>query len=157
MTDKKVREVEEIAKRAVEEMTRRFNVKEVVIPEVDDRSRGFTSPGVMSIIYADTGKRITISPPVYKKIGRPKKIQIAMIEEGIFIGEKLPKGTPPLRLNPERNKKNMKATLYNIDLLEVLIEAYDLDFESKSSITFHEVEYIEEYEKPIAFIKLIED
>lgn len=134
----------------------RFNLNDVIIPEVSDTSKGATKPGIINFVYADSGKRTTISSNLYKELGHPDTVQVAFEEKGIFIAKKLPKGTSPLVLREECGKESKKAHLYNKILLDKIIEQYGLDFSERSSITFHEVEYFTESDITVAYIKLLD-
>lgn len=93
--------------------------------------------GAISIVNADTGKRITIAKECYSAIGNPSKIQFALNENSFIIGEKV------LEDNNDFNVKvsNGKAIIYSSALVKEITENFNLDFSNKTSLTFSDVQY----------------
>lgn len=93
--------------------------------------------GAISIVNADTGKRITIAKECYSAIGNPAKLQFALTDNSLIIGEKV------LEDNNDFNVKvsNGKAIIYSSALVKEITENFNLDFSNKTSLTFSDFQY----------------
>lgn len=93
--------------------------------------------GAISVVNADTGKRITIAKECYSAIGNPSKVQFALTDNSLIIGEKV------LEDNNDFNVKvsNGKAIIYSSALVKEITENFNLDFSNKTSLTFSDVQY----------------
>lgn len=98
------------------------------------------------------GKRITISEEVLERIGATETVQLASYHGGIAIGRELPGvGSSPYALK----KSGKKGVVYCGPLVEELTELFGLDFSGgRTSISFHEVEYLTKDGLPMAFVPL---
>lgn len=118
--------------------------------EAKNKTRVGSNPGILSIVSSKDGKRLSFSNEVMEELENPVKIQIAMDDENLAISENLP---------DNENYFNVKLTgkksiVYAADLVNEIIEHFDLDFSDVVCMTFHEVVYIENEESKIAVIKI---
>lgn len=113
-------------------------------------SRGNLKAGAMSIVKSNCGKRITISKEVMEKLNNPSKIVISFSDERIAIGEYLPNNNNQLRLK----MVGKKAIIYSAGLVTEIAEKYQLDFSTRTSITFTQVGYVESNGYTVAIIKI---
>jgi hypothetical protein len=115
-------------------------------------SRDAGDPCVLTIVKTNKfGKRISFANEVHEAIGSPDSVQIAVNDDGIVIGETLPGSTSSFKLR----KSGKKPVIYAAGLVDELAELFDLDFSNgKSSLSFHEVEYIDLDGQTVAFMPL---
>ncbi|MCB2354720.1 hypothetical protein [Clostridium estertheticum] len=113
-------------------------------------TRAIGKTGAATIVYAKTGVRFSIATDVYNELGSPLKVQFSFKGDVIAISEKLPKAENYYNIKKSGNK----AIIYSSSLVKEIIKYFKLDFSNKTSMTFQEVEYILEYEYPVALIKI---
>lgn len=113
-------------------------------------SRGNFKAGAMSIVKSNCGKRITISKKVMDKLNNPSRIVISFSDERIAIGEYLPNNNNQLDLK----MVGKKGIIYSASLVTEIAEKYKLDFSTRTSMTFTEVNYVESNGYTVAIIKI---
>lgn len=106
--------------------------------------------GAISIINAKTGNRITIAKECYSAIGNPSKVQFALNDNSLIVGEKV------LENNNDFNVKesNGKAIIYSSALVKEITESFSLDFSNRTSLTFSDVEYSNANAVQIMIVKI---
>lgn len=94
----------------------------------------------LSIVYAPTGKRITLSRAILSYLPSDiDSIQIAFSKEYLLIGECLDESYTSYQLrNVGKNK-----VLYSSSLVKDIVDRYQLDYSTRSSMTFP-IEKVEE-------------
>lgn len=110
------------------------NAKSVVSKNI---VRSIGRAGAISIINAKTGNRVTIAKECYFTIGNPAKLQFALTDNNLIVGEKV------LEDNNDFNVKvsKGKAIIYSSALVKEITENFNLDFSNKTSLTFSDVQY----------------
>lgn len=124
-------------------------------PSVSRQSSRTTSKkGAVTVVSTKgNGKRVAIDQEVINKIGSPERVQIALNDVAIAIGE---------RVTPDDNYFNLrkavnKAVIYSSQLVAELTEAFELDFTKTTSISFQDVSYQKVGSRDIAIVKMIRD
>ncbi len=112
--------------------------------------RGNFKAGAMSIVKSNCGKRIMISKEVMDKLNNPSKIVISFSDERIAIGQYLPNNNNQLDLK----MVGKKGIIYSASLVTEIAEKYKLDFSTRTSMTFTEVNYVESNGYTVAIIKI---
>lgn len=76
---------------------------------------------------------------VMDKLNNPTKVSISFSDERIDIGEALPNNNNQLNIKTS----GKKGVIYSAGIVNEITNLYGLDFTNRTSITFLEVEYIE--------------
>lgn len=117
------------------------NVKSILKRAVQSKSKSVkrvsSVAGVVSVVNAKSGKRITLSKILLEKLNNPKSIQIAFTEDSIIIAEELPDNKSLFNIK----MSNDKGIIYSAQLVMEITELFSLEFNNKTSITFGEAEY----------------
>lgn len=118
-------------------------------------SRGAVEAGIMSIVNAKTGARITFVNTFLEQLRNPAKLQISYDKDKkiMIVGEQLLDNENSYAIR----KSAGKGIIYAKSLVDEITEAMELDFSDRTSITFHEVEYLEDEEYSVAIIQLKEE
>lgn len=124
-------------------------LKNAVQSESKSVSRASSAAGVVSVINAKSGKRITLSKKLLVKLNNPKSIQIGFTEENIIIAEELPNNKSLFNIKIS----NGKGIIYSAQLVTEVTELFDLEFNNKTSITFADVEYALNDDYVVAIVK----
>lgn len=106
--------------------------------------------GVMSIVNAKTGKRVVLSKDLLDKIQVNEKVQFSFNDGVLAIGNNLPNNDNFFSVKPGKSKGN----IYSAGLVEEITEQYSLDFSNRTSMTFDDVEYIEDTDLRVAIVKV---
>lgn len=125
-------------------------LKGAVASTSKSKTRVSGEAGVISIVKAKTGNRITCSKELLEELNDLEKIQVAFTKDSIIIGEKLPNNESSFNIK----KSGSKGTTYSTQLVNQVSEMFELDFSDKTSITFNEVEYLVNEQYPVAVIKI---
>ena len=117
-----------------------------------NRSRSYTdSVGVLAMVNANTGKRIVMSKESYEQLGQPERVQFALTDKELLIGKTLNNGSDKFNV---KNYKN-KGIIYSASLVKEITEAFSLDYNDRTSITFCEARIINsEINEPILVVKI---
>lgn len=108
----------------------------------------------MSCVNNHNGRRLSFTPGLYEKLGKPKKLQfLSLIQDEqnlLFVGEVLPNTstsyTPSLT--------NNRAIIYHAGLVQQLTSDFELCYEKITSLTFNSVEFDEVDGYTVAIIKM---
>jgi hypothetical protein len=140
------------------------SIKELIEREVEDILKGATpsksksiykasgDAGALSIVNAKTSTRIILSNIVLENLNNPKEVQVSydIDKKRIIIGKQL--------LNNENSysirRSGSKGVIYSKGLVDEITEVMQLDFSSRSSITFQEAEYLKNEQYSVAIIKI---
>lgn len=112
--------------------------------------RGNMIAGAISVINSNSGKRVTLSKDLMAKLTNPIKVVMSFTEDKIAIGERLPNNDNYLSIIV----RGAKGNIYSAGLVSEITKKYGLDFSNKTSITFSEVEYIQNDAYMIAIINI---
>lgn len=122
---------------------------------IPSNSRGIekdiTREGVMSIIYAKTGKRVTLDKKLLDAIECKDNVKFSFNENLVAIAKELPNNNNSFNIKLGKSKGN----IYSADLVKELIKQYNLDFANRTSITFNDVEYVDIDGVKVAILKVI--
>lgn len=123
------------------------NAKSVVSKNI---VRSIGRAGAISIVNAKTGNRVTIAKECYSAIGNPAKLQFALTDNNLIVGEKV------LENNNDFNVKESsgKAIIYSSALVKEITENFNLDFSNRTSITFSDVQYSNTDDVQIMIVKI---
>lgn len=123
------------------------NAKSVISKNI---VRSISRAGAISIVNAKTGNRVTIAKECYSAIGNPAKLQFALTDNNLIVGEKV------LENNNDFNVKESsgKAIIYSSALVKEITENFSLDFSNRTSITFSDVQYSNADDVQIMIIKI---
>lgn len=113
-------------------------------------SRSNLIAGVMSVINSKSGKRVMLSKDLMDKLNNPNKVAMSFSEESIAIGITLPNNNNQLDIKVS----GKKGVIYSAGIVSEITDKYGLDFSNRTSMTFLEVEYIEDDGCSIAIIKV---
>ncbi|MEC0371134.1 hypothetical protein [Paenibacillus chibensis] len=114
-------------------------------------SRTISKKGVVTVVSTKgNGKRVAIDQEVINRIGSPKRVQIALSNAAIAIGEKFTSDDNYFNLKQTANK----AVIYSSQLVTELMKTFGLDFTNTTSITFQEVDYKKVESRDVAIIKM---
>lgn len=165
MMQSKVKEDEEA--KEVQELERLDNreVKEVIIDNIQETNKNYdlerfqpasskttirsnSIAGVMSVVNSNCGKRVTLSKDLMDKLNNPNKVTMSFSQESIAIGVTLPNNNNQLTIK----LSGKKGVIYSSGIVSEITDKYGLDFSNRTSVTFSEVEYIENEGCTIAII-----
>ncbi|MFR4998366.1 MAG: hypothetical protein ACLUDK_14235 [Clostridium paraputrificum] len=122
---------------------------------IPSSSRGIekatTRNGVMSIIYAKTGKRVNIDKKLLNTIGCESTVKFSFNDNLVAIAKELPNNNNCFNIKLGKSRGN----IYSSDLVKELIKKYSLDFTNRTSITFNDVEYVDVEGIKVAIVKVI--
>lgn len=138
-----------------DEQVKEIDFSKVKSPKSKCKSKGVTSAGVMSIIKSKCGNRLSISPPVFKRLDNQKKIQLGFCEKHILIGTNLPE-IYEKNVVKQEGKKSIKGLIYNTGLINEIVDHFNLDFQGRTSMTFQEVRYESYKGKEVAYITILD-
>lgn len=132
------------------ECLQKLKSKAVELPQAKKQENGASS---ITIVHHKNGKRIAITPALYEQLGSPQTVQFSIVseEQVLLIGEELG------MKNNYAVSTTGKPTVYKASLTEQIAAGFHLDFTSKSSITFSEVEVDSLDDAKIAVIKMKAD
>lgn len=115
--------------------------------QVGASSRG----GLISIVKATNGTRLTISKEVNQKLGYPKELFIGF-EGGdliIFNADESDVGNVKLKKNDQQ-----KLNIYNTSLVDSIIKEFSLNYTNKTSRSFANGHY-EQKGRTILYVKMV--
>lgn len=106
--------------------------------------------GVLSIIFAPTGKRITFDQSLINDLGIDNIIQIGYNDSQLLIGSNLGSQYK----NRKLKKQKLKSVLYDAALIKELIKQFTLDYKDVTSRTFDEVSFKQVQGNKVALITI---
>lgn len=108
------------------------------------------SKGLVSIIYAKTGKRITFDPTLIEDLGLEETLQVGYNNRQLLLGSNL----SPNYKNRKFRKQGAKYVLYDAALIQELIQNFNLDYSEVTSQTFDDVTYKQHQGTKVALITI---
>ncbi|CUQ18121.1 Uncharacterised protein [Turicibacter sanguinis] len=108
------------------------------------------SKGLVSIIYAKTGKRIIFEPTLIEELGLEETIQVGYNDCHLLLGSNL----SPQYKNRKLKKQGKKYVLYDAALIQELIKNFNLDYTGVTSRTFDDVIYKQHQGSKVALITI---
>ena len=150
---------DEVAQEAILVEVEVADVVESIVTDVLSNAKSVSSrsitrtigkAGAISIVNAKTGNRIKIAKECYSAIGNPPKVQFALSDNNLILGEKV------LDNNNDFNVKEIsgKAIIYSSALVKEITENFNLDFSNRTSLTFSDVQYSNADDVPIMIVKI---
>ena len=117
--------------------------------EAEQTQRTGFEAGVWTLINSKrNGKRSVHSADLIESLGNPESLQFSYIPGKVLIGENLKGVDRRFKLK----KYGKKFVIYAASLVEEITKKLDLDYSDRVSITFTDVEYIENNGTVIAVI-----
>lgn len=130
------------------------NVTEIVMNAVPfsakNAIKSVANSGGFSIVKAETGNRITLSKQGYEHLGKPSIMQFAFNDTSLIIGEKLPNNKNDFNVKDS----NGKAIVYSTPLVTEVAEAFELNFDNRTSMTFGDIQYTKNEDSPVIIVKI---
>lgn len=108
------------------------------------------SKGLVSIIYAKTGKRIIFDPTLIEDLGLEETIQVGYNDCHLLLGSNLSSQYK----NRKLKKQGKKYVLYDAALIQELIKNFNLDYTDVTSRTFDDVIYKQHQGSKVALITI---
>ena len=108
------------------------------------------SKGLVSIIYAKTGKRIIFEPTLIEELGLEETIQVGYNDCHLLLGSNL----SPQYKNRKLKKQGEKYVLYDAALIQEPIKNFNLDYTGVTSRTFDDVIYKQHQGSKVALITI---
>lgn len=122
-----------------------------LIPSVATVINRITKAGVVTVVKSSkSSHRVSIAPEVYSNLNNPTKLQVGFVEKDLVIAEYLSDEFTSYSLK----QQGAKHIVYNKELVEQISEHCELDFSSRTSITFQKVTYKNLNNQSIAIISL---
>lgn len=106
--------------------------------------------GLVSIIYAKTGKRITFDQSLIDTLGLDEIIQVGYNDRQLLLGSNLDSQYQ----NRHFRKQGTKYVLYDAALIQELIKHFNLDYNNVTSRTFDDVVYKQHQGSKVALITI---
>lgn len=106
--------------------------------------------GLVSIIYAKTGKRITFDQSLIDTLGLDEIIQVGYNDHQLLLGSNLDLQYQ----NRYFRKQGTKYVLYDAALIQELIKHFNLDYNNVTSHTFDDVIYKQYQGNKVALITI---
>lgn len=108
------------------------------------------SKGMVTIIYAKTGKRMIFDPTLIEDLGLKETIQVGYNDCHLLLGSNL----SPQYKNRQLKKQGKKYVLYDAALIQELIKNFNLDYNNITSRTFDDVIYKQHQGSKVALITI---
>lgn len=108
--------------------------------------------GVCTVVNClkNGNKRIVLASKLLKQLGEPTSVEIGIMPTGIAIASSLPIDANSFQIK----KQGAKRVIYAGQLVNELVEEFNLDYSKRTSITFGEVQYEDVNGTCIAMIKV---
>ena len=122
--------------------------KKADIPQVSGSGSGKYS---ISVVNSDgNGKRISLSKALVEKLGLTDSVSLLPIKENgiLMVAKKLPfERASDITLNSKD-----KRTAYNAEAVQLITATFGLDYSSKTSYSFNDIEFMDEDGMEIAAV-----
>ncbi|WP_163151598.1 hypothetical protein [Anoxybacillus sp. MB8] len=144
---------EEVTEQQSHEMSdeEEFDLSSFILFKSKKTTTRTSESGVFSIVYSKkNGKRVAISEHVIQELGNPETVQVGFSPESIAISEYLGEDSVSHKLKTAGGKK----VIYSSELVQCLIDYYNLNFDPRTSITFSNVSYKTKNGKKVALISM---
>lgn len=122
-----------------------------LIPSISNPINRISEAGVLSVVNSKSGKRVSIAKEVIEQIGQPTSIQIGFVDTRMVIGKYLGEAYTSYEMKVQGTKR----IIYNKDLVEQITNHYNLDFTSRTSVTFSTATYQRMAGERIAIITMV--
>lgn len=118
------------------------------------KSKSSGSSGVLTVVNATVSTRVGISVDAYNAIGKPKNISVAFNPalKVVLIGEKLPIDGNSFTVR-RGAEGTAKPTIYAKQLVDEMLDFFDLDFTDITSISFGSYEVVDFSDSKILVVK----
>lgn len=126
-------------------------LEEFQASEAKQSSWRTTDSGILSIVKSETVNRLMFAKEMMDKLSNPKRVVISFADEKIAIGEQLPNNEINLKVNYIKTK----GVIYSAGVVKEIVDKYDLDFSTRTSITFSEVKYIRYENHVVAIVTIV--
>lgn len=130
------------------------NVTEIIMKAVPcsakNSTRATSNKGGFSVIKSKAGNRVTIAKQGYEHLGKPKTLQFAFSNTSVIIGANLPNNDNGFNVKDS----NGKAIVYSTPLVTEIAEAFELDFDNRTSMTFGDIQYTNSEDSPVIIVKI---
>ncbi len=95
--------------------------------------------GVCTVVNClkNGNKRIVLASKLLKQLGEPTSVEIGIMPNGIAIASSLPIDANSFQIR----KQGAKSVIYAGQLVNELVEEFNLDYSERTSITFSKVQY----------------
>lgn len=93
--------------------------------------------GAISLVYAKTGNRLTLSKEIITELGHPESVQLIYNEQEIIIGTNL----IPESSSHKVSYQNERGIIYSKHLVKELIDYYKIDFINRTSCSLGVVNF----------------
>lgn len=95
--------------------------------------------GVCTVVNClkNGNKRIVLASKLLKQLGEPTSVEIGIMPNGIAIASSLPIDANSFQIR----KQGAKSVIYAGQLVNELVEEFNLDYPERTSITFSKVQY----------------
>lgn len=145
-------EVEEREEKMEEVIESEYNeLEEFQASEAKQSSWRTTDSGILSIVKSETVNRLMFAKEMMDKLSNPKRVVISFADEKIAIGEQLPNNENYLKVNYSKTK----GVIYSAGVVKEIVDKYDLDFSTRTSITFSEVKYVRYENHVVAIVTIV--
>ncbi|MDR3596449.1 amidophosphoribosyltransferase [Clostridium sp.] len=112
--------------------------------------RATSNKGGFSVVKAQSGNRATIAKQGYEHLGKPRALQFAFTDTSVIIGANLPNNNNDFNVKDS----NGKAIVYSTPLVREIAEAFELDFDNRTSMTFGDIQYTNSENSPVIIVKI---
>lgn len=149
-------ELKETTEENTEEIATKYeaNVTEIIMKAVPCSAKNITratsNKGGFSVVKAQTGNRATISKQGYEHLGKPSTLQFAFTDTSVIIGNNLPNNDNDFNVKDS----NGKAIVYSTPLVTEIAEAFELDFDNRTSMTFGDIQYTNSEDSPVIIVNI---
>lgn len=136
-----------------------FDFSNMKTTQAKDSSKAGTQgekylPGVLSIVYHKCGIRMAIPDNTYSELGYTSSLQFGFSKDSLIVASKLSDDQISYSVRVQEGKKTKKAIIYNAELVKEIIKEFELEFNGKSTITFHDIRYVMKGDVKVAIIKM---
>lgn len=112
--------------------------------------RATSNKGGFSVVKAQSGNRVTIVKQGYEHLGKPNTLQFAFTDTSVIIGANLPNNDNDFNVKDS----NGKAIVYSTPLATEIAEAFELDFDNRTFMTFGDIQYTNSEDLPVIIVKI---
>lgn len=106
-------------------------------PSITNPVKRFGDAGLLSIIYSKNGTRLSLSKDLNEELNEPATVQFGFIGSELIVGEELGEEFTDYSLK----KQGAKQIVYCKELIEQMKEFFELDFSTRTSVTFSDANY----------------
>lgn len=149
-----VEEVAELEEAQGEDTLLELDLSDFHASESKSISRTCSEPGVITVVNSkDHGKRVSLSEKLLTELNHPKAIQVSLAKDRIALAEKLSDDHHSFTIKKD-GKNGKRGIVYASGLVEEITKQYNLDFSSRVSVTFGDVQYLKKDGYPVAVVTM---